>query len=120
MGTRQVCGEAEFTAIFAETQERLPLPPLLPAKTIDGPPVLTPAGASEAHAGARRLLFYSYCTLRESFFSGETRPAVVDVRRASLAALVGLFLPLSLVHRTSPLFYIPHTCVIHACVCVCV
>lgn len=69
MGTRQVCGEAEFTAIFAETQERLPLPPLLPAKAINGPPVLTPAGASEAHAGARRLLFYSYCTL--SHFSQE-------------------------------------------------
>lgn len=52
----------------------------------------------------RDVLFYSYCTFRESFFSGETRPAVVDVWRALLSALdphfTAFFLsPLSLVHK---------------------
>lgn len=51
----------------------------------------TPAGSSEAHAGARLALFYSSCTLRESFFSEGTRPAVVDVWRALLSALVPHF-----------------------------
>lgn len=59
----------------------------------------TPAGSWETHAGARRALFYSYCTLRESFFSAETHPAGPDEWRPLLSALVhhfaAFFFPLS-------------------------